>query len=267
MEEEKLIATLLDEDRETAANKNILLFILEFIPDFYYVAATHDLKAAWALKGIGIDRAKTAIEVVISYLEKKGSPVDESELQKLLDEDEKLSKTIPTKDIKILLSYIGLSKKIAKNPFRQWGLSSWEMIVPKGVRDKAYLVMRENKKPLHFTKITELINKTGFDKRIAHPQTVHNELIKDKRFVLVGRGIYALKEWGYGEGTVADILVRILNEAEGPVSREDLIEKVLKQRMVKRNTIIIGLQDQALFQRVEGNKYILKQEKSEAPAA
>lgn len=262
MEEEKLIATLLDEERETPANKNILLFILEFIPDFYYVPATHDIRAAWALKGIGIDRARSAIDIVVEFLNQKKSPVQESELEQLMEENEKLQKIIPSKNLKVLLSYMSLSKKIARNPFRQWGLSSWEMIVPKGVRDKAYLVMREHKKPLHFTKITELINKTAFDNRIAHPQTVHNELIKDKRFVLVGRGIYALKEWGYGEGTVADILVRILNEASGPVSRDELIDKVLKQRIVKRNTIIIGLQDQKLFQRVAGNKYILKPQNS-----
>lgn len=262
MEEEKLIATLLDEERETPANKNILLFILEFIPDFYYVPATHDMRAAWALKGIGIDRARSAIEIVVEFLDQKKSPVQESELERLMEENEKLQKIIPSKNLKVLLSYMSLSKKIARNPFRQWGLSSWEMIVPKGVRDKAYLVMREHKKPLHFTKITELINKTAFDNRIAHPQTVHNELIKDKRFVLVGRGIYALKEWGYGEGTVADILVRILNEASGPVSRDELIDKVLKQRIVKRNTIIIGLQDQKLFQRVAGNKYVLKPQNS-----
>lgn len=262
MEEEKLIATLLDEERETPANKNILLFILEFIPDFYYVPATHDIRAAWALKGIGIDRARSAIDIVVEFLNQKKSPVQESELEQLMEENEKLQKIIPSKNLKVLLSYMSLSKKIARNPFRQWGLSSWEMIVPKGVRDKAYLVMREHKKPLHFTKITELINKTAFDNRIAHPQTVHNELIKDKRFVLVGRGIYALKEWGYGEGTVADILVRILNESSGPVSRDELIDKVLKQRIVKRNTIIIGLQDQKLFQRVAGNKYILKSQNS-----
>jgi hypothetical protein len=267
MEEEKLIATLLDEERGTAANRNILLFILEFIPEFYYVPATHQMKAAWALRGIGIDRARSAIEVVIAHLEEKKSPVSEAELEQLLKENEKLQKIIPSGSVKVLLSYVDLSKEIAKNPFQQWGLSEWDMIVPKGVRDKAYLVMREHKKPLHFTKITDLINKTGFDKRIAHPQTVHNELIKDKRFVLVGRGIYALKEWGYGEGTVADILTTILKESNQPMSREELIEKVLKQRMVKRNTVIIGLQDKNLFEKVSGNKYTLKVNTGNEPVA
>ncbi len=258
MEEDKLIATLLDEERKTSANKNILLFILEFIPEFSYVAANHEMKAAWSLKGIGVDRARSAIEVLEKYFNEHPSPLSESQLETLLQDNEELKKHIPSANVKALLSYMNLSKKLARNPFGQWGLSSWDMVVPKGVRDKAYLVMKEHKKPLHFTKITELINKTGFDKRVAHPQTVHNELIKDNRFVLVGRGIYALKEWGYGEGTVADILIRILKDASGPMGREELIEKVLKQRMVKRNTIIIGLQDKELFERVAGNKYTLK---------
>jgi DNA-directed RNA polymerase delta subunit len=56
----------------------------------------------------------------------------------------------------------------------------------------AYLSLREHKKPLYFKDIvSEIYNK--FDKKV-NPATCHNELIRDKRFILVGRGIYGLKE-------------------------------------------------------------------------
>ena len=51
---------------------------------------------------------------------------------------------------------------------------------------------------MHFKEVAEAISKT-FGKK-THYATCHNELIKDSRFVLVGRGMYALAEWGYQAG-------------------------------------------------------------------
>ena len=55
--------------------------------------------------------------------------------------------------------------------------------------------MRKHGSPMHFREATEAIAKT-FGKKV-NDATCHNELIKDSRFVLVGRGLYALTEWGY----------------------------------------------------------------------
>ena len=93
-------------------------------------------------------------------------------------------------------------------------------------------------------------------KRKAHIATTHNELIKDKRFVLVGRGLYALAEWGYSAGVVKDVLRDIL-EKHGPLTREEIIDKVRKERYVKDNTIIVNLQDPNLFKRLSNGAYML----------
>ena len=69
---------------------------------------------------------------------------------------------------------------------------------------------------LNFREISEAINRTNFVGRAAHPQTVHNELIKDPRFVLVGRGIYGLSEHGFKPGIAREIISQILKE-EGPL--------------------------------------------------
>lgn len=153
-------------------------------------------------------------------------------------------------------SYLDVSREIEQNVFGEYGLAEWPEVRPVGVRDKAYLVMRREEKPLHFSDITSRINEAHFSPRKAYVQTVHNELIKDKRFVLVGRGLYALEEWGYAPGTVRDVIAGVLKE-KGALTREEVLEEVLKRRMVKPNTIVLNLQNPKIFIRVDGGKYAL----------
>ena len=140
----------------------------------------------------------------------------------------------------VVLNYITGSKMIGQNVFGLWGLSHWAEIRPRGVKDKAYLVMKQEGKPLHFRDVATHINDNNFSSRTALAQTVHNELIKDNRFILVGRGLYALKEWGYKEGTVKDVITRVLKE-KGPLSKDDLVQAVLTERFVIPSTVILNL--------------------------
>lgn len=146
-------------------------------------------------------------------------------------------------------SYLAISSKVKKNQFGRWGMSDWMEISPKGTKEKVYLILKETGKPLHFTKIAELIDRYNLGKRKAHPQTVHNELIKDDRFILIGRGIYALGEWGYFEGTIKDVLKTILEKSVRPLNRNEITEEVLKVRKVKKTTIAINLNNPKLFLR------------------
>ena len=141
--------------------------------------------------------------------------------------------------------------------FGHWGLSTSKQIVPKDVGDKAYLVLKEHGKPEHYSTITEMINKAAFDNRTAYKETVHNELIKDRRFILIGRGIYALDEWGFKPGVVSDVIKEILSEAGKPLPKDKIIEAVLKRRQVKKNTILVGLSNKKLFRKVDKNLYDL----------
>ena len=157
----------------------------------------------------------------------------------------------------VILNYLVLTIEIEKNVFGQWGLSLWKEVRPKDVGDKAYLVMKHHKKPEHYSAITDMINKARFDNRMAYKETVHNELIKDQRFILIGRGIYALSEWGYKSGVVADVISEILKQTGQPMSREKIIEEVLKRRIVKKNTILVGLSNKKFFKKVGKNAYYL----------
>jgi hypothetical protein len=159
---------------------------------------------------------------------------------------------------KAIYSILQAAGDIEQNKFGYWGLSPWREIKPKTINDKIYLTLKYHGKPLHFVEIAEKINDIGFDKKSANAATVHNELILDDKYVLVGRGLYSLKEWGYKEGTVADVIVNILKEAAGPLTRDEILEKVLEQRLVKKATIVLALMDRNKFEKVEGEKYKLK---------
>jgi len=150
------------------------------------------------------------------------------------------------------------SSKHVANLKDKWGLVKNPLVNPKNIRDKIYAILAENGKPMHFSKVAEAIKASDFKRRDVTQQAIHNELIKDSRFVLIGRGIYALSEWGYSSGTVADIISDILRK-EGPLHRDDIVRKVLKKRQVKETTILLNLQGKPQFKRVARATYGLNE--------
>lgn len=139
----------------------------------------------------------------------------------------------------------------------RWGLIKWPMVNPKNIRDKIYVILKENGKQMHFNEIAAAIKDSDFKRKDVTTQAIHNELIKDKRFVLIGRGIYALKEWGYSKGTVADVISDVLKKAGEPLHRDEIVKRVLKSRYVKETTILLNLQGKDQFKRVAKATYTL----------
>ncbi len=137
----------------------------------------------------------------------------------------------------------------------RYGLTKWPMVNPKNIRDKIYVILYEQNRHMHFNEIAAAIKESDFKRKDVTTQAIHNELIKDKRFVLIGRGIYALKEWGYEKGTVADIITQVLKNAGQPLHRDDIVREVLKSRHVKETTILLNLQGKSQFKRVAKATY------------
>lgn len=156
------------------------------------------------------------------------------------------------KNQEVIRRWLAISKAIGRNSLGDWGVSHSPNIKTKGMRDYAFLVIRKHGSPIHFRDVAKQITQM-FNKK-AHVATTHNELIKDKRFVLVGRGLYALAEWGYMPGVVRDVIKKIL-EKHGPLTKEEVISKVLKERYVKENTIAVNLQNPKYFKRDKEGKY------------
>ncbi len=156
------------------------------------------------------------------------------------------------KNEEIAKRWLSMSKTISKNPLGEWGKATSSSIKTRGIKDYAFLMMRKHGSPMHFREVAKAIGDT-FDKK-CHTATCHNELIKDNRFVLVGRGIYALSEWGYKSGVVRDVIKELLKK-NGPMSKEDIVDQVMKERYLKKNTILVNLQNSKYFKKNKSGLY------------
>lgn len=194
------------------------------------------------------NKIKEHVSAIVDIIKKIGEPV---EIKAVAD---KLSH----KDPSHTQALASISKNLATLNER-WGLIKWPMVNPKNIRDKIYVILKENGQHMHFNEIADSIKQSSFKRKDVTTQAIHNELIKDKRFVLIGRGIYALKEWGYEKGTVADIITDVLKQAGEPLHRDEIVKRVLKSRYVKETTILLNLQGKTQFKRVAKATYALEE--------
>ncbi len=232
---------------------NHLRFIFSLSKSPKYSKEAKNFYAFWYCDNRNLERVKKLLSHFESVLSKHSSPVDQSKFSELFY---RALKQISGINEAVALSYLTISKKFKFNPYGDFGLRHWPEIEPKGVRDKAYLVLKKHNQPLHFKKLTELIKSANFDRRPVHIETVHNELIKDPRFVLVGRGIYALTDWGYKMGTVKEIIRSYLKEKKSS-TKDEILKYINSQRLVKESTILLNLQNRSLFKRLDNGKYTL----------
>jgi len=253
--EEKLFNELLTFSGDEKLNIRAIRFILSISDKFYKIKETEKWKMGWTLDQESFKIVNTVINDFINLFGKTKKIISEEKLkQSLVDSG---SAQFSDLENSAIVSFIGMSKNIGKNPFGQWGKKEWAEISPRGVRDKAYLVMFHLNKPMHFRVITDKINAASFGGRQAFSQTVHNELIKDDRFELMGRGIYALRKDKSESDLIKNDLVKILKEAKQSISKDDIIKKISKIKNVKKSSISIALQDSKIFKKTKENKYTL----------
>lgn len=160
-------------------------------------------------------------------------------------------------DLLKVKSLVDIDKRLTLLDEDAVGLIEWRHIHPRTLRDKILYILRNEGKSLHFVEIAKRISDAAFDNREVNLQAVHNELIRHDHFVLVGRGIYALSEWGFERGTVAEVIEKVLEEKK-ELSQEEIIDQVLKQRQVKKITIVLALKNHSKFLRVGRKRYKLK---------
>lgn len=241
-------------DPNTQNLGNKVRFLLEVAGEPKLMPEDNDYYSYWYLNEDDRKKAASFIAKLVKLMEgKKSEVVSHGNVDSLMAE---AAGSHNLKDL-MALNYISASKNFHVNEYGDFGLSHWPETNPKTMRDWAHAALRKHQKPAHFRNISEMINKIRKDaKRLAHPQTVHNELIKDERFVLVGRGIYGLQEFGLMPGTAKEVMGRILKK-QGPLTPTELLGQVLKERMFKKNTILINLQNKKHFKRLEDGKYIL----------
>jgi hypothetical protein len=230
--------------------QNHIYFLLVVGEPFRKFKEDDDFRHRWHVNEVLAKKVEEALRKLYSNLNNQDLLPESEMVSKFLTHLEHVSEKY--KNQEVVKRWLQISKAIGKNPLGDWGVSASPNIKTKGMRDYAFLVIRKHGSPIHFREVAKQIG-SMFNKK-AHVATTHNELIKDSRFVLVGRGLYALAEWGYAPGVVRDVIKSVLVK-NGAMTKEEIIDKVMKERYVKENTIIVNLQNPKYFKRDKDSKY------------
>jgi DNA-directed RNA polymerase delta subunit len=222
-------------------------FLAELSPNITVVNENDRYHHAIGIKEHGDEKKlKANVDQIVKAIKEHGEPITSEALHAKLNYEH-------PDHVRALAS---VSKDLAHLK-DHWGLTKWPTVNPKNIRDKIYVILADNGKPMHFSEIAKAIKDSSFKRKDVTTQAIHNELIKDKRFVLIGRGIYALDSWGYSQGTVSDIITSVLKKSSEPMHRDDIVKEVLKSRQVKETTILLNLQSKPQFKRVSKATYVL----------
>lgn len=212
-----------------AGEQNAVRFIASLSQRLDTVKESNILKQGWADKKIKLTKIKDASKNAVSYLKEHEKTAKTADIAAALKIEENFAGAV-----------LSGTKAVMKTDNGRWGLSKWPEVNPKSIKDKSKYVMVRHGKPLHYSDLAQKISDIG--KREVTKQSVHNELIKNPEFVLVGRGIYALTEWGYEPGVVEEVIVAVLADAGKPLHKDEIVELVLERRIVKPSTIVLNLQ-------------------------
>ena len=250
-----------EEDLLNAVGKDKMIrshvhFLLVIGDDFTKEKEDEDFKHRWHVDKDLAERIHQSLKKLYTSLGDDELVVESDMIENFLEYVEDVNEKYKSEEI--IKRWLSLSHKIGKNPLGEWGKAKSSNVSAKGMRDYAFLVIRKHGSPIHFKEVAKAI--TQYFNKKAHVATTHNELIKDPRFVLVGRGLYALAEWGYISGVVKDVIKKII-EKNGPLPKDKIIEKVLKERYVKENTIVVNLQNPKFFYKDKEGKYHIVGEK------
>lgn len=247
---------LLESISNDKVTQNTIRFFLTLGEDFVKYKEDKNFKTRWSVDPKLSKEVHKLLKQIFESLSDQELLTEGELISRFLGEAENLSDHY--KDKEMAKRWLLVSKKLGTSPLGDWGKINASGVKIRGVRDYAYLVMRKNGSPLHYKEVAENITKT-FGKK-CHVATCHNELIKDPRFVLVGRGMYALKEWGYKPGTVKDTIKDLLRR-NGPMKKDAIVEGVLREKYLKKNTILVNLQNSDCFKKDSNNYYHLVENK------
>jgi len=219
-------------------------------PDIYFESNTLKYNPFWRISSFSPKIIKQIADASLKLLQAKKQVIPVDKITQKVNES--IGTNFEVKTVENVLRVIKECKFMENGV----GLYAWRHIHPRTLRDKIFYIFRKEKKPLHFQKIASLIKNSNFDSKNVNTQAVHNELIRNSSFILIGRGIYALSEWGFKTGTVADVIEDVLSDG-APRSREEITKAVLDKRHVKTITIYLNLKNKPQFVRVGRDKYTL----------
>jgi len=235
-------------------NGSHLVFLARVSEQFFFSPETEDRYAFFYSDEKTLKKAEGIIAKLSKYMNARQEKIASGSGRELLNSFIRTEKV----DESFVVRCVSISRAFHVNAFGDFGMAAWPEIQPQTIRDRIYLILKKKKEPMHFRNIAESINDVGLGKKMALVPTVHNELIKDQRFILVGRGMYALQEHGFEPGTARDVIARIL-KTKGPLSSEEIVLAVQKERFFKPNTVVANLQNKKNFHRRSDGLYQVRE--------
>ncbi|MBT3834869.1 hypothetical protein HOF56_01330 [Candidatus Peribacteria bacterium] len=247
MLEESLIASILKRmENPTPTDASVLKLSLSIDGELSHIGRTGSLKPSWRFNSLAQKDINVITNGAVKILKRREECMNETELVSAIQNLELFGEKKPSDEL--IASALTVDSRL-KNVEAGWGITDWRFVRPRSIRDKVEIILKKEGRPLHFVEIANRIREANFDHKNVTVQAVHNELIRYPQFVLVGRGLYGLSEWGFEPGTVADVIEKILDE-KGPLTKKEIIAEVAKQRKVKVGTISLNLQKMPYFVRV-----------------
>lgn len=236
-------------------SQNHLYFYLTLGDMFTRVREDNEINSVWTTDPKVLENVRTVLKSVAQTLEHQELYEESHIIAKIVEHDELQHLPEDRRQHQHVRNWIQASRLFGSNPLGHWGLASSYNISTRGVRDYAYLVLHQHGSPMHFREIAQAIS-DKFQKPV-HVATTHNTLISDGRFVLIGRGLYGLKEWGYMAGTARDVIMRVMKKANRPLLRHEIVDLVSKERHLKQNTIVVNLHNSQYFKKDDRGYYTL----------
>ncbi len=228
--------------------ENILRLFFVIYENFHYEVETKIFFSYLSTIKEVLIKSKLILEHINSRLIKLSKPLKEENLFDIIRDEIKTHLKI-TPDIEDIIEFIKISKIIKKNPLNEIGYINHERIAPSSLSDKIKIIFELEKRPLHFIEIYEKLKELSqIEDELLHSawkktydyRSIHNALIYNPEFVKYGRGKYALKEWGYAEGHIIDLIKKIVEE-EKEIEIEKLYEIVRRHKEISPNTFKIYL--------------------------
>ena len=236
----------------TKAERNYIHLLLVIGGDFYLSPETDTIQKYWYVE----EKNKNAIDTVLSNIHRefeknKNNLIDKKQMEKMYTTITNLHQG----NIPDFSTVMNLSRRLGTSPFGEWGMREHPEVSLSGLSGYIRSVLRDAGKPLHFREISERVSKLRED-GFCNVFSCHNELVRRKEFILVGRGLYALEDMGYRPGTIVDIITMGIKE-RGPMTKQEIVDFVKNERYVKTQSIILTLGKKDLFRKGQDNKYFL----------
>ena len=252
VEEDHLLSTL---SKDSVTQNHIHMYLV-LGDEFSHHKENKSFKKRWSIDDTIADEVHTILDSIHDSLTHDELYEEADMIEQFLSHDRAKNFEEKHQNEETARNWFDISKLVKENALGHWGHAESPNIKTRGIRDLAYLVLRQHGSPMHFREVAAAISEQF--SRPTHTATCHNELIKDNRFVLIGRGLYALTEWGYRKGTARDVIKQILAEEGRPMSREEVVDRVMKERYLKKNTILVNLQNPKYFAKDKNGLYTIK---------